>query len=169
MLCAWFTHLLQELCSWSACAPPPLAKLLYLPHCAWGFLTLCFHVIWTYPPTQLLLLYLCGGICLLVFYSYFIHISNFLQCCSHISLQNWKTIWFILIFKLGNWCSGQECDLVNVNKDSSALVCNLYFLPRLSTFNKINLYFDFSIFLINEKLSLRGELELTCSLSGQCS
>lgn len=92
----------------------------------------------------------------------------FFQCCSHISLQKWKTTWFIFFFKLGNWGSGQECNLFNVNKDSGALVSNLYFLPRLS-FNKINLYFDFSIFLINEKPSLRGKLELTCSLTGQCS
>lgn len=93
----------------------------------------------------------------------------FVQCCSPVSLQNWKTIWFIPISKFGNWGSEQEWYLFNVNKDPGALVSNLCFLPKLSTFNKMNLYFDFSIFLINEKPTLRGKLELTCSLTGQCS
>lgn len=103
-------------------------------------------------------------------FSHILYISViFVWCCSPVSLQNWKTICFFLIFTLGNEGSEQECDLFNVNKDSSALVSNLYFLPKVSTFNKISLHFDFSIFLINEKPTLRGKLELACSLTGQCS
>lgn len=87
----------------------------------------------------------------------------------HLSISSTKKLSFFLIFKLGNGGSEQECDLFNVNKDSSALVSNLYFLPKVSTFNKISLQFDFSILLINEKPTLRGKLELACSLTGQCS